>query len=101
MNKIAFCFLIYDSINQEELWYTFFKNVDMNKYNIYIHFKYNKQLQYFEKYKLDNCLETKYADISLVHAHNVLFKKAFEFSSSASTSTMFPFHNKPNSCSPS
>jgi hypothetical protein len=78
MKKIAFCFLIYDSINQEELWYTFFKNVDMNKYNIYIHFKYNKQLQYFEKYKLDNCIQTKYAHISLVHAHNVLFKKAFE-----------------------
>ena len=24
--KIAFCFLIYDKINNEELWYDFFKN---------------------------------------------------------------------------
>ena len=44
----------------------FFKNIDTNKYNIYIHYKYNKPLKYFEKYKLDNCIETKYADISFV-----------------------------------
>ncbi len=37
--KIAFCFLIYDKINQETLWYDWFKNVDKNKYNIYIHYK--------------------------------------------------------------
>ena len=44
MKKIAFCFLIYDTINHEELWNNFFKNVDPAKYNIYIHYKYNKQL---------------------------------------------------------
>jgi hypothetical protein len=25
-----------------------------------------------------NCIETKYADVSLIHAHNLLFKKAYE-----------------------
>lgn len=76
MKKIAFCFLIYDCINCEELWNIFFKNVDANKYSIYIHYKTNKPLKYFESYKLNNCIETKYADISLVHAQNILLKEA-------------------------
>jgi hypothetical protein len=78
MKKIAFCFLIYDKINLEELWKLFFRDVDTNKYNIYIHYKVNTPLKYFEKYKLDECIETKYGDVSLIHAHNLLFKKAYE-----------------------
>jgi hypothetical protein len=78
MNKIAFCFLIYDEINLEELWYLFFKNIDKNKYNIYIHYKFNKPLKYFEEYKLTECVNTKYAHVSLIHAHNLLFKKAYD-----------------------
>jgi hypothetical protein len=75
--KIAFCFLIYDIINHEEIWNRFFKNVDTEKYSIYIHYKYDKKMKYFEKYKLDNCIETKYADVTLIHAHNLLFEKAY------------------------
>jgi len=78
MKKLGFCFLIYDIINNEELWNLFFNNVDKEKYNIYIHYKNNKQLKYFEKYKLENCIETKYAHVSLIHGHNLLFKKAYE-----------------------
>ena len=78
MLKLGFCFLIYDEINNEELWNIFFHNIDTNKYNIYIHYKINKPLKYFEKYKLNNCIETNYADITLIHAHNLLFKKAYE-----------------------
>ena len=74
--KIAFCFLVYDEIINEELWNTFFKNVDTEKYGIYIHYKVNKPLQYFNRYKISNCINTKYADISLVHAHNLLFEHA-------------------------
>jgi len=76
--KIGFCFLIYDIINHEELWNYFFENVDTNQYNIYIHYKANIPLKYFEKYKLTHCIETKYRDVSLTHAHNLLFKKAYE-----------------------
>ena len=76
MKKIGFCFLIYDEIVLEELWNMFFKNVNPKKYGIYIHYKINKPLKYFEKYKLNNCIETKYADVSLIYAHNLLFKKA-------------------------
>ena len=31
------------------LWNTFFENIDENKYTIYIHYKNNKPLKYFEK----------------------------------------------------
>ena len=78
MHKIGFCFLIYDKINLEELWNIFFKNVDKNKYGIYIHYKTDKPLQYFDQYKLTNCIDTKYAHVSLVHAHNLLFRKAYD-----------------------
>ena len=78
MKKIGFCFLIYDTIVHEELWNVFFENIDTKKYSIYIHYKQNKPLLYFEQYKLKNCIETKYVDVSIIHAHNLLFKAAFE-----------------------
>uniref|UniRef100_A0A6C0FGF0 Glycosyltransferase n=1 Tax=viral metagenome TaxID=1070528 RepID=A0A6C0FGF0_9ZZZZ len=78
MKKIAFCFLIYDIIHGEALWKTFFENVDKNKYIICIHYKYDKQLAYFENYKIKNCIETKYADISLVQAQNLLLENALQ-----------------------
>lgn len=78
MKKIAFCFLIYDIINHEELWNIFFKNIDSNKYNIYIHYKTYKELKYFNKYKLDNCIETKYEDQTIPLAYNILFRKAYD-----------------------
>jgi hypothetical protein len=77
MKKLAFCFLIYDVINHEELWNIFFKNVDTNKYSIYIHYKTNKRLKYFEKYKLSTCIETKYEDQTIPLAYNLLFRHAY------------------------
>ena len=63
MKSIAFLFLIYDIINAEKLWYDFFKNVDKSKYTIYIHYKKNVTLKYFNDYKLDKCLQTKWGDM--------------------------------------
>lgn len=76
MKKIAFCFLIYDTIHHEELWNLFFKNIDHRHYSIYIHYKHNVPLQYFEAYKLTHCVDTIYADRSIVHAQNVLLEHA-------------------------
>jgi hypothetical protein len=76
MKKIAFCFLIYDIINIEEAWNTFFINIDKNLYNIYIHYKTDVPLKYFNNYKLNNCINTHYADISLVQAQNKLLQEA-------------------------
>jgi hypothetical protein len=78
IKKLGFCFLIYDKINLEKLWNIFFKNVYKKKYKIYIHYKINVPLQYFEEFKLKECIETQYAHVSLIHAHNILFKKAYD-----------------------
>ena len=78
MKKIAFCFLIYDKINHEILWQLFFKNINPNVYNIYIHYKQNIPSIYFDKYKLKSCIATKYADISIVKAQNVLLNEALK-----------------------
>ena len=72
--KVAFCFLIYDVINHEELWNNFFKNVDKNKYNIYIHYKVDIPLKYFNEYKIKNIMKTEWCGISLVQAQNLLLK---------------------------
>jgi len=77
MKKIAFCFLIYDIINHEDLWNIFFENIDKNKYNIYIHYKSNTPLKYFEEYKLKNCIPTKYEDQTIPLAYNLLFRTAY------------------------
>ena len=76
MRKIAFCFLIYDIIELEELWYKFFENIDISRYSIYIHYKTAAILKYFEKYKLPKCMVTTYAHISLVEAQNLLLSSA-------------------------
>ena len=34
--KIALCFLIYDKINHEKLWYRWLEHINPNKYTIYI-----------------------------------------------------------------
>tara|TARA_B110000259_G_C14011965_1_gene399936 strand:+ start:107 stop:940 length:834 start_codon:yes stop_codon:yes gene_type:complete len=76
MNKLAFIFLIYSTINHESIWYDFFKNVDKSKYNIYIHYKTDVKLEYFDEYKAKNIINTKYADISIVKAQNYMLKEA-------------------------
>jgi len=78
MSKIAFCFLIIDTIHNQKLWEYFFDNIDKDKYNVYIHYKKNTDLGKFEKYKLSKCVPTKWDHISLVHAYNVLFTEAFK-----------------------
>lgn len=78
MKKIAFLFLIYDEINHEDIWKLFFQNIPTDKYNIYIHHKYNRPLKHFEKYKLEQCIETSYGDISITNAFNLLISKALE-----------------------
>ena len=77
-DKLAFLFLIYDEINQEDLWFDYFKNVDKSKYSIYIHYKVNKHLKHFEQYKIDNCIDTKWGDISLARAQLLLYETAVQ-----------------------
>jgi hypothetical protein len=94
MSKVAFLFLIYDEINHEELWHRFFKSVNPDKYSIYIHYKENKPLKYFEDNKLKDTVSTKYGDISLVHAQIRLLNEAYK----DEKNTRFVFLS--NSCIP-
>lgn len=76
--KIAFLFLIYDEIVHEDIWAKFFEGVNPEKYNIYIHYKTDKPLKHFEKHKLKNCIETEFADISLIYANNLMLREALK-----------------------
>jgi hypothetical protein len=77
MKKVAFCFLIYDIINHEELWNAFFGGIDKEKYNIYIHYKTSTELKYFEKNKIKNCIETEYCSYTVSLAINYLMRTAY------------------------
>lgn len=76
--KVAFLFLIYDEINNQDLWIQFFKGIDRSKYSIYIHYKHDQDLKEFNDYKLKNCIPTNWGDLSLIKAQNVLLKEAIK-----------------------
>lgn len=76
--KIAFCFIIYDKINHENIWKEYFNKIDRNKYTIYIHYKQNKPLKYFENYKLNNCIKTCWGCLSIVKAQNLILEEALK-----------------------
>ena len=76
--KIAFLFLITDIINKEELWHNFIKDIDTNKYSIYIHYKTDNQLKYFNDFKIKNIIPTKWGDISLVKTEQLLLNEALK-----------------------
>ncbi len=80
MNKIAFIFLIYDMINHESIWHRYFQGIRKNRYNIYIHYKVDDKLEFFNEYKIDKSkiINTKYADISIVKAQNQLIREALK-----------------------
>jgi hypothetical protein len=80
MNKLAFLFLIYDVINHENIWFNFFKGISKSRYNIYIHYKTDDTLDFFNEYKIkkSKTIDTKYADISIVKAQNILIREALK-----------------------
>ena len=73
-NKIALCFLTYDKLSQPELWSKF---IDFEKYNIYIHSKYNFEGE-FSNYQIPNKIETKWGHVSLIKATMLLFEEALK-----------------------
>lgn len=80
--KIAFMFLTYAKLSKSEIWYNYFKNVDDNKYSVYIHNKHdfnskkNMHDKYFEKFIIKNKVETKWGHINLVRATINLLKES-------------------------
>ena len=93
--RIAFCFLIYDTINHEDLWDVFFTGVDPSLYSIHVHYKTDVPLgSRFESQKLPHCIPTNWGDISLVKAQNLLLEAALR----DADTTHFVFIS--NSCIP-
>jgi hypothetical protein len=78
MKKIAFLFLIYDEIANEQLWRNFFRKIDKTRYSIFIHWKYETTLRYFDAHKLKCPVATEYAEPSLVKAQNLLLREALK-----------------------
>ena len=89
-NNIAFCFLVYDHIHLEELWWLFFQDIDPALYRIYVHWKpdshghtthtqiypYLSQLPGFHVLPRERCVPTSHASLSLVQAQNILLEEA-------------------------
>jgi hypothetical protein len=75
IKKIAFMFLILDNPNFYKIWDRWFKNVDKNKYNIYIHSKYVENLKWRPDKLIDKIVPTAWGHI--VNAELCLLKYAF------------------------
>ena len=76
--KLAFCFLIYDTLNHTDLWEAFFTQAPPSLYRIHIHYKTHQPLEYFEGYRIKDCVPTQYAHVSLVKAQNRLMEEALK-----------------------
>jgi hypothetical protein len=78
--KIAFCFLTYNDIIRYDIWNIFFKNIDIKKYVVFIHNKfniYNISNNYtFPFHIVKNKINTiRKEDISIVNATLRLFEE--------------------------
>jgi len=72
--QVAFLFLTYDNFTNQNIMKKFLINQ-----NIYIHPKYPNNVNlYFKKYIIENLIETKWSEYSIVQATINLLKKAFE-----------------------
>jgi len=70
-NNIALLFLIYDKINKKMCKF-------IKKFNIYIHAKYIDKMELeYKKYLINDIIETKWADISIVDATINLLKESY------------------------
>ncbi len=76
--KIAFCFLTIDNLNQTMIWNEFFKGNE-ERYSIYLHPKHPDRVdEPYKKYVIQNLIETRWGNTSLVQATLNLFKTAYE-----------------------
>jgi hypothetical protein len=79
MSKLAFCFIVIDGLNQYEKWVQFFRGIPASKYTIYAHCKNTEcDLGWFNKFKLKETVPTKWGDVSIVKAQNLLYEEALK-----------------------
>jgi hypothetical protein len=76
--KLAFCFLLYDTIEHEELWENFLEG-HSNKYNLYSHPKMiTEQTPDWIKRGKVRTIQTGWCEESLVFAYLMMVKKGLE-----------------------
>lgn len=78
---IIFCFLTYNDIIPFRFWNSFFKNIDTNKYQVWIHSKFNvnEKIYDFPIHKVKNKIKTvSKSHISIVQATLQLLKESSE-----------------------
>lgn len=78
--KIAFCFLTYNKIVRFDIWNEFFKNIDNNKYIVYIHPKNQYRIEnYTFPYTIvkNRVYTTSKDNISIVKATLRLLREAY------------------------
>jgi hypothetical protein len=76
VRKIAFLFLVYDQINHEDLWKLFFDQDTSNRHTIHIHQKTPHRLVHYNAHVLPDPVDTRWGNISLVWAQNLLLGRA-------------------------
>jgi hypothetical protein len=81
IDKIAFCFLLYDTVNHRKLWEKFFNqdNYSIHSYNIYAHLKQETERtpDWIKENKIRS-IKTGWCEESLVHAWIKLLKSALK-----------------------
>lgn len=76
MKKIALLFVIKNKINLPKIWLSFLNSVDPSKYNIYIHYKEDVDIGFFNEFKISNCVPTSWGNI--LPAHDLLLRNALK-----------------------
>lgn len=76
--SIAFCFLVKDIIEHENVWNKFFQNVPKNKYNIYSHPKILGNLPTWITENTVKTIDTEWCGESLVFALILMLKEALK-----------------------
>jgi hypothetical protein len=77
--KVAFCFLLYDTVQHLTIWENFFAQDTQNKHNIYAHLKTvtKKTPNWIKKQKVKT-VGTNWCGEGLIYAFNQMLRKALE-----------------------
>lgn len=79
MKKVAFCFLLYDSVKHPSYWEDFFDQDDKDTHTVYSHLKKTTdKTQHWIKRNRVKTVKTDYCAISLVHAWIQMLRKALK-----------------------
>uniref|UniRef100_A0A6C0LFS1 Glycosyltransferase n=1 Tax=viral metagenome TaxID=1070528 RepID=A0A6C0LFS1_9ZZZZ len=80
---IGFLFLTYDAICKEDIWFSYFKNVNCDHYKIFVHPKNANEIRnqnFFKNCIIPSWCETDWGNFSLIEAQKLLIEEALKHS---------------------